>query len=132
MNKARPRGQVMLLEVIVGFLIILAVVLIVASLFPSSYQASIQAGRMSAANHLARQVLERQKQLLPNEAAPVFNQTVDANFETQGRTVVCQLVYRVDRASAWNARPVLWRVQVEWEHAGKKKNLVLVGAGRNH
>lgn len=120
----------MLLEVILGFLIILAVVLIVASLFPSSYQASIQAGRMSAANHLARQVLERQKQLLPDEANVLANQHVDASFETQGRAVTCQLTYRVERASSTNARPVLWRVIVEWDHAGKRKNLVLIGAGR--
>ncbi len=132
MKKLRPRGQVMLLEVILGFLIILAVTLIVASLFPSSYRASIQAGRMTAANHLARQVLERQKQLLPEDATAIGNQTVDANFETQGRTVLCQLVYKVDRVSALNARPTLWRVQVEWDHAGKRKNLVLVGAGRPH
>lgn len=126
----RPRGQALLLEVIVGFLIVLAVVLIVASLFPSSYRASLQAGRMTAASYLARQVLERQKQQLPVDALPIPDQTFDASFEAQGRMVQCQMVYRVDRVSAVGALPPVWRVTVRWEDQGRTRDLFLVGAGR--
>lgn len=122
----RVRGHSLLLEIIVGLLIILGVILVVATLFPSAYQGSLQAARMTAAVNLAREVLERQK----SDPVPVSigNQTVDGNFSIQGRPVQCQLVYRVDRDCPAGADPVLWKVTVQWENTGQVREVVLVGA----
>lgn len=125
----RPHlGQALLLEVIVGLLIILGVVLLVASLFPTSYQASLQAARMTAGLNLARQVLERQK--ANPAAAPVTDQMVDLNFEVQGRTVLAQFTYRVDLDSLPNEDPRVWTVSVNWRDGSQTKDLILSGAVR--
>ncbi|MFN8613738.1 MAG: hypothetical protein U0931_39755 [Vulcanimicrobiota bacterium] len=129
MNKSLTnarRGASLILEISLGFVLILLVVLLVASLFPSSYQGSLQAARMNYATQLARQVLERQKRALPGQ--PVTTQTVDSPMTVQGRQVLCQFSYRVDLESIVNAQPVLWKVTVQWENAGGTKELVLVGA----
>lgn len=119
-------GSALLLEIIVGLLIILVVVLIVASLFPTSYQGSLQAARMSAAVNLGRQVLERQK--LAQPGAPIPNQVVDSELLVQGRKVACQFSYRLDLDSPDEADPRLWKVTVQWEHQGQNKEITLVGA----
>ena len=126
MIRRGAQASALLLEIIVGLLIILVVVLVVASLFPTSYQGSLQAARMSNAVNLARQVLERQKTADP--ANSIGNQTVDSQFVVQGRPVVCQFFYRVDDDSPNNADPHLWKVTVQWEHTGKVKEIFLVGA----
>ncbi|MBT9584011.1 hypothetical protein IV102_11780 [bacterium] len=126
MKRTGPRGAALLLEIVVGLLIILFVVLVVGSIFPTSYQGSLQAARMSAAVNLARQVLERQK--LASPAIAIGNQTVDSEFLVQGRPAVCRFVYRLDADSAANSDPRLWKVTVQWEHTGKIKEVFLVGA----
>jgi len=116
----------LILEITLGFVIVLMVVLLVASLFPTSYQGTLQAARMNFATQLARQVLERQKRA--NPAGNIGNQTVDSPLTVQGRSVLCSFSYRVDRESAFNAQPVLWKVTVQWEQSGTRKELLLVGS----
>jgi Tfp pilus assembly protein PilV len=125
MNK---RGGVSLLETIVGLCILLAVVLVVASLFPTSYQGSLQAWRFSAATNLARHVLEQQKSLPPSLAMNIPRTAVEWRYEVQGRPVVGQFFYAVERDSAASVDPVLWKVTVSWEHTGKERRIFLVGA----
>lgn len=120
------RTGAVLLEVIAGLLIILFVVLLVGSLFPTSYQGSLQAARMSGAVSLARQVLERQKTAAP--AAAIGNQTVDSSLLVQGRPAHSKYFYRVDPDSPAGDDPLLWKVTVQWEHSGKVKEIQLVGA----
>lgn len=120
------RSGAILLEIIAGLLIILFVVLLVGSLFPSSYQGSLQAARMSGAISLARQLLERQKTAAP--AAAIGNQTVDSSLLVQGRPAHSKYFYRVDQDSPPGADPLLWKVTVQWEHSGKVKEIQLVGA----
>ncbi|MBS2039737.1 hypothetical protein JST97_32425 [bacterium] len=125
--KLRPaiKGSV-LLEIIAGLLIILVVVLVVSSLFPSSYQGSLQAARMSGAVNLAREVLEVQKSsITPLNAG---NQTIDSTILVQGRPANSKYFYRIDRDSAAGADPLMWKVTVQWEHSGKIKEIQLVGA----
>jgi hypothetical protein len=126
MTRNTTRGGSVLLEIIAGLLIILAVVLLVSSLFPSSYQGSLQAARMSAAVNLAREVLERQKTSLT--ALSVGNQTVDSTLLVQGRPANSTYFYRVDQDSAPGADPLMWKVTVQWEHGGRVKEVQLVGA----
>ncbi|ODT58390.1 hypothetical protein ABS71_19025 [bacterium SCN 62-11] len=120
------RSGAVLLEIIAGLLIILFVVLLVGSLFPSTYQGSLQAARMSGAVSLARQVLERQKTAAP--AVSLGNQTVDSVLTVQGRAAHSTYCYRVDQDNAAGADPLLWKVTVQWEHSGKVKEIQLVGA----
>lgn len=115
-----------MLEIIAGFLIILVVVLLVGSLFPTSYQGSLQAARMSGAVNLGRQVLERQKIAAP--ALAIGNQTVDSTLLVQGRSAQSTYFYRVDKDSPAGSDPILWKVTVQWEHSGKVKEIQLVGA----
>lgn len=122
----RRRGLSLLLEVILGLSIVLLVILLVASLFPGSYQASLQAARMDSAIKLSQQVLERQKRL--GNPVPIANQSIEYPITVQGRPVVAKFTYRVDRESATGTRPVLWKTTVEWENAGKPKQIYLVGA----
>jgi hypothetical protein len=122
----RLEGQAILLEIIVGFLIILGVVLVVGSLFPTSYQGSLQAARSSAALSLARQVLERQKRAFPAVSLPP--QAYAGDFVVQGRPVRCEFSYQVEQVSSTGADPVLWQVRVSWENAGKNREMTLVGA----
>lgn len=119
-------GASLVLEITLGFVLILLVVLMVASLFPGSYQASLQAARMNYATQLARQVLERQKRA--NPADTVGNQTVESPMSVQGRPVLCRFSYRVDPESAPLTLPRLWKVTVQWEHTGLNKEIVLVGS----
>lgn len=114
------------MEIIAGLLIILFVVLLVGSLFPSSYQGSLQAARSGEAVGLARQVLERQKTAAP--AVSIGNQTVHSSVLVQGRPAHSTYFYRVDQDSAPGADPLLWKVTVQWEHSGKVKEISLVGA----
>jgi type II secretory pathway pseudopilin PulG len=126
----RGLGQVVLLEVIVGLSILLGVVLIIASLYPTSYHVSLQAARLSAATHLAREVLERQKSSLPVDAAATAalgNQTVSTPMEVQGRPVQCDFSYRLDGTGG---SPTLWQITVQWEHQQKIREVVLAGPGR--
>lgn len=120
------RGASLILEITLGFVLILLVVLMVASLFPGSYQGSLQAARMNYATQLARQVLERQKRAQPADV--VGNQTVEASMSVQGRPVMCRFSYRVDLESVPKTLPVLWKVTVQWEHTGLNKELILVGS----
>ena len=122
----KRRGSSLLLEILLGLALILMVVLLVASLFPSSYQASLQAARMNCAVQLSRDVLERQKHSFP--ALTVGNQTVEFPVTVQGRPVLCQFFYRVDKESAAGASPILWKATVQWQNAGKIKEIALVGA----
>lgn len=124
----KRRSGVSLLEIIVGLAMLLGIVLVVASLFPTSYQGSLQAWRFSAATNLARQVLEHQKQLPPSLASPISRTPVDWRYEVQGRPVTAKFFYRVERDSAPTVDPVLWKVTVEWEHTGKVRQIFLVGA----
>ncbi len=126
MTRIAMRSGAILLEIIAGLLIILFVVLLVGSLFPTSYQGSLQAARMNAAVSLARQILERQKTAAP--AAAIGNQTVDSSLLVQGRPAHSQYFYRVDQDSSPGEDPLLWKVTVQWEHAGKLKEIQLVGA----
>ena len=126
----RCLGQVVLLEVIVGLSVLLGVVLIIASLYPTSYHVSLQAARLSAATHLAREVLERQKSYLPADAvaaAGLGNQTVSTPMEVQGRPVQCDFSYRIDNAAGSFQ---MWQVTVQWEHQQKVREVILVGPGR--
>lgn len=120
------RGLSLILEILLGLALILMVTLLVASLFPTSYQGSLQAARMDCAVQLSREVLERQKRTF--QASTVGNQTVDVPITVQGRPVTCQLFYRVDPDSAPSAVPQLWRVTVQWESSGRVKEVFLVGA----
>ena len=120
------RSGAVLLEIIAGLLIILFVVLLVGSLFPSTYQGSLQAARMSEGVSLARQVLERQKTAAP--AVSIGNQTVASAMMVQGRQANTVYFYRVDPDSPAGADPLLWKVTVQWEHSGKVKEVQLVGA----
>ncbi len=122
----KRRGSSLLLEILLGLALILMVVLLVASLFPSSYQASLQAARMNCALQLSRDVLERQKLSMP--ANTVSNQTVEFPVTVQGRPVLCQFFYRVDRESAAGAYPTLWKATVQWRNASTIKELALVGS----
>lgn len=126
MKRVANRGGAILLEIIAGLLLILVVVLVVGSLFPTSYQGSLQAARMTGAVNLGRQVLERQKTATPADS--IGNQTVDAALLVQGRPANSKYFYRVDRDSAAQQDPVLWKVTVQWEHSGKVKEIQLVGA----
>lgn len=120
------RSGSVLMEIIAGLLIILVVVLLVGSLFPSTYQGSLQAARMSGAVSLAREVLERQKIAVP--ARSIGNQTVDSTLLVQGRPAHSSYFYRVDQDSPSGSDPLLWKVTVQWEHSGKVKEIQLVGA----
>ena len=120
------RGYSQLLEILAALAVILIVVLLVSSLFPTSYQATLQAARMSEAVNLARQALERQKQAASAEA--IGNQTVDKEFQIQGRAVVCQFFYRVDADSPAGVRPALWKVTVQWYNNNDVREVFLVGA----
>lgn len=122
----KSRGLSLLLEVVLGLSIILLVILLVGSLFPGSYQASLQAARLDCAIKLSQQVLERQKRL--GSPLPIANQSVEYPITVQGRPVACKFTYRVDQESASGVRPVLWKATVEWENAGKSKQIYLVGA----
>ncbi len=124
-RQVRRRGLSLLLEILLGLALILLVILVVASLFPSSYQASLQSARMNCAVNLSHQVLERQKRL--DDPLPISKQTVDCPITVQGRPVTCQLTYTVDRESASTNLVVLWKVRVEWENAGKTRDISLVG-----
>lgn len=126
MKRIALRSGAVLLEIIAGLLIILFVVLLVGSLFPSSYQGSLQAARMNGAVSLARQVLERQKTAAP--ATAIGNQTVDSVILVQGRAAHSAYSYRLDQDSPAGADPLLWKVTVQWEHSGKIKEIQLVGA----
>ena len=125
MRNTKRSGSV-LFEIIAGLLIILIVVLLVGSLFPTSYQGSLQAARMSGAVSLGRQVLERQKIATPGLS--IGNQTVDSALLVQGRPAHATYFYRVDQDSPPATDPVLWKVTVQWEHSGKLKEIQLVGA----
>ena len=127
-SKGRKRRGALVLEILVGLAIVLMVVLVVASLFPSSYQGSIQAARTSAAVNLGRQVLERQKNALP--AASVGNQTVQEELWVNGRRLAAEFHYRVDLDSPPGVDPMLWKVTVQWLHSGKVKEICLLGADR--
>lgn len=120
------RGHALVFDIMIGLSIILCVVLLVASLFPSSYKATVQAARMTEAVNLARRVLERQKQILPANA--IGNQTVDAEFKVQGKSVICQFFYRLDADSAVTADPRLWKVTVQWYNNNDVREVLLVGA----
>lgn len=123
---SRAAGSALLLEIIVGLLIVLLVVVVVGSIFPTSYQASLQAARMNTAVSLGRQVLERQKLAQPGQA--IGNQTVDRPMTVQERVVTGQFFYRVDPDSSSDADPRLWKVTVQWKHQSKIKEITLVGA----
>lgn len=123
------RGH-LLLEVLVGLAILLGVFLVVATLFPTSYDVSLQSARLSAGTSLARQVLESQKQRMLVDAqacAALGNQTVSADLMVQGRAVQAEYFYRLDEAGA---NPKLWRVTVQWRQSDKVKEVILVGVGR--
>ena len=122
----KNRGHAQLIEILAALAVILIVVLLVASLFPTSYQATLQAARMSEAVNLARQALERQKQAASAQA--IGNQTVDKEFQIQGRAVICQFFYRVDADSPPGVRPALWKVTVQWYHNSAVREVLLVGA----
>lgn len=117
-----------MLETIVGMAILLGVILVVASLFPTSYQGSLQAWRFTAATNLARSILEQQKSMSPRLASNIPRTGVEWRYEVQGRPVVGEFFYRVERDSPPGADPVLWRVTVSWEHTGKERQIFLVGA----
>ena len=124
-----PRGQ-LLLEVIVGLAILLGVFLVIAVLFPTTYDVSLQSARLTSATALARQVLERQKSRLGTEAEAVAAlgiQTVSAPMTVQGRSVEAEFAYRLD---SQGANPTLWKVTVQWAHSQKVREVVLVGPGR--
>lgn len=125
MNNIKRSGSV-LFEIIAGLLIILIVVLLVGSLFPTSYQGSLQAARMTGAVNLGRRALERQKIATP--ATSIGNQTVDSFLLVQGRPAHTTYFYRVDQDSPPGADPLLWKVTVQWEHSGKVKEIQLIGA----
>lgn len=122
----KRKGLSLLLEIVFGLALILMVILVVASLFPSSYQASLQSARMNCAVKVAQEVLERQKRL--DDPGPIPKATVEYPIAVQGRPVTCQLVYSVEKESGPSASPVLWKVRVEWENAGKTRQVELVGA----
>jgi len=124
------RGH-LLLEVLVGLAILLGVFLVVATLFPTSYDVSLQSARLSAGTGLARQILEAQKQRMLVDAqacAALGNQTVSSNLMVQGRPVQAEYFYRLDEAGS---SPQLWRVTLQWRHSDKVKEVVLVGVGRS-
>jgi hypothetical protein len=126
LQMVKRKGLSLLLEIVFGLALILMVILVVASLFPSSYQASLQSARMNCAVKVAQEVLERQKRL--DDPGPIPKARVEYPITVQGRPVTCQLFYSVDRESTTNAFPVLWKVKVEWENAGKTREISLVGA----
>lgn len=126
MKLRKNRGASLLLEAMIGLSILVLVILAVISLFPISYNTSVQAWKIDGAVALAREVLEKRKQVPADPSSELADTPQVYEQTVQGRNLRCEYLYRVDLVQPTDF-PAFWRVTVSWPHSGRTRNIELTG-----
>lgn len=119
-----------MLECLFGFALLLLVVMLVMTGFPTATQASARAARLEGAHLVARQALERGKQKPITEFSDSVDGEADLDLQHNGKTLMAHYAYRTERVESVSGGddPICLRTTVRWDLAGREQSLVLLGA----